>query len=214
MTGRYAQIAFSPAVRAHQRVHGSVAAYDRMAANGGARPDSLGEDEKAFIEQMESALIASVGEAGWPYVQHRGGPAGFLHVLGERTIGFADFRGNRQYITRGNLDHNPRVALFLLDHVLQARMKIFGNARVVEPEEDPELLAWLAPEDYPAKVERAVLIDVEAFDWNCRQHIPRMYPAESVESTVAELQGRIAMLEAQLESTGTSPKGPGHLADS
>lgn len=141
-------------------------------------------------------MIATVGETGWPYVQHRGGPPGFLRVLDQHTLGLPDFRGNKQYVTRGNLDHDERVALFLLDQVHQARMKIFGRARAVERDEDPGLIARLTTHDYPARVERALVITVEAYDWNCRQHIPRMYPADLVENTVSELKHRIAELKS------------------
>lgn len=198
MTGHYAQIAFTPTVRAHQSRQGSAAAYDRMAAAAPRSADPLGEDEAAFIESRDSIMIATVGETGWPYVQHRGGPPGFLRVLDQHTIGLPDFRGNKQYVTRGNLDHDERVALFLLDQVHQARMKIFGRARAVEPDEDPGLIARLTTHDYPARVERALVITVEAYDWNCRQHIPRMYPADIVENTVSELKHRIAELESLL----------------
>jgi predicted pyridoxine 5'-phosphate oxidase superfamily flavin-nucleotide-binding protein len=125
MTGHYAHIAFTPSVREHQLANGSAAAYERMAAGAAYEGDVLGSDEALFIESRESFFLASVSETGWPYVQHRGGPPGFLRVMDERTLGFADFRGNRQYVTRGNVDHDARVSLFLIDYALQARMKIF-----------------------------------------------------------------------------------------
>lgn len=197
MTGHYAKVAFTPRVTRHQATHGSARAYARMAESADG-PDRIGPDEAAFIESRDSFFIATVSETGWPYVQHRGGPPGFLKVVDEATVGFADFRGNRQYITRGNLDHDPRVSLFLVDYQLQARMKIFGRASVVEPEDDPGLLGRLTPPDYPARVERAFLVTVEAFDWNCRQHIPVMVPLRTVQHTISELTGRITRLEAEL----------------
>lgn len=206
MTGRYAQLAFTPLVTRHQAAHGSADAYRRMAesAEGANR---IGPDEVAFIESRDSFFIASVSETGWPYMQHRGGPPGFLHVLDEATLGFADFRGNRQYITRGNLDHDPRISLFLVDYQLQARMKVFGRARVVEPEEDPELVDRLTPADYPARVERAILIDVEAFDWNCRQHIPQTVPLETARRAISELADQITRLEDELATVrGSGPE--------
>ncbi|OIJ27448.1 pyridoxamine 5'-phosphate oxidase family protein [Nocardioides luteus] len=197
MTGHYGQVAFTPLVAEHQAIHGSAAAYARMAEVDGV-PDRIGRAEAAFISSRDSFFLATVSETGWPYVQHRGGPPGFLKVVDETTLGFADFRGNRQYITRGNLDHDERVSLFLIDYQLQARMKIFGRARVVEPEDDPELVASLAPVGHPARVERGILIDVEAYDWNCKQHIPQLVPLAVARNTVAELTERISELKAQL----------------
>ncbi|MFD4325575.1 pyridoxamine 5'-phosphate oxidase family protein [Nocardioides sp. NPDC058538] len=197
MTGHYGQVAFTPLVTEHQAIHGSAAAYAPMAEAGDA-PDRIGRGEAAFITSRDSFFLATVNETGWPYVQHRGGPPGFLKVVDETTLGFADFRGNRQYITRGNLDHDERVSLFLIDYQLQARMKIFGRARVVELEDDPELVGSLAPAGSAARVERGILIDVEAFDWNCKQHIPQLVPLETARHTVAELAERISELEAEL----------------
>ncbi len=197
MTGHYGQVAFTPLVAEQQAIHGSAATYARMADVDGV-PDRIGRAEAAFISSRDSFFLATVSETGWPYMQHRGGPPGFLKVIDETTLGFADFRGNRQYITRGNLDHDERVSLFLIDYQLQARMKIFGRARVVEPDDDPELVDSLAPVGHPARVERAILIDVEAYDWNCKQHIPQLVPLAVARNTVAELTERISELEAEL----------------
>ena len=197
MTGHYGQVAFTPLVTEHQTIHGSAAAYARMAEAGDA-PDRIGRGEAAFITSRDSFFLATVSETGWPYVQHRGGPPGFLKVVDETTLGFADFRGNRQYITRGNLDHDERVSLFLIDYQLQARMKIFGRARVVELDDDPELVGSLTPAGSSARAERGILIDVEAFDWNCKQHIPQLVPLGAARHTVAELTQRISELEAEL----------------
>ncbi|MGW6424032.1 pyridoxamine 5'-phosphate oxidase family protein [Nocardia sp. NPDC055053] len=197
MTGHYAQVAFTPLVREHQRVHGSLRAYERMAQVPG-EADRIGPDEAWFIGERDSFYLATVGETGWPYIQHRGGAPGFLKVLDTRTLGFADFRGNKQYISRGNLDHDDRVSLFLMDYAAQSRMKIFGRARVVEAAEDPELLASLVVDGYRAQVERAVLIEVEAFDWNCRQHIPPLYPRAAVAEVMQVLRDRIAELEGEI----------------
>lgn len=196
MTGNYGQVAFNPAVREQQRKHGSLRSYERM-AEVPAVPDVIGPDEAWFIGERASFYMATVGETGWPYIQHRGGPPGFLKVVDPHTLGFADFRGNRQYISRGNLDHDDRVSLFLMDYAAQTRLKILGRADVVEAEEDPQLIASLAVEGYPAKIERAVLIDVEAFDWNCRQHIPQLYPREAVAAALGELRTRIDELERE-----------------
>lgn len=201
MTSRYAQVAFTEKVKHHQQRHGSDRAYRRI-VEGTAVPDRIGPDERLFISLRDSFYIATVSETGWPYVQHRGGPVGFLRVLDEHTLGFADFRGNRQYITRGNLDHDNRVSLFLMDYAHQVRMKIFGRARIVEVADDPELIAKLAVEGYKAKVERAVLIDVEAFDWNCHQHIPQLVHLDEVENVVRALQDRITTLESSAVNAG------------
>ncbi|MER5321683.1 pyridoxamine 5'-phosphate oxidase family protein [Streptosporangium roseum] len=191
MTSRFAQLAFTEDVQRHQREHGSDRAYRRMLeASAGA--DVLGEAERAFIEQRESFYLASVGQTGWPYIQHRGGPPGFLQAVDERTIGFADFRGNRQYITVGNLDHDDRVALFLMDYAYQARLKILGRARVVEGDSP------LAVAGYRATTERTVLIEIEAYDWNCHQHIPQLFPRETVENALTSMQERIDRLEREL----------------
>ncbi|MFF0543318.1 pyridoxamine 5'-phosphate oxidase family protein [Nocardia thailandica] len=196
MTGHYAQVAFTPLVRAHQEAHGSARSYERMARVPEA-PDTLGAAEIDFLAGRDSFFLATVGETGWPYIQHRGGPAGFLRVLGPRTLGFADFRGNKQYISRGNLDHDDRVSLFVVDYPTRTRLKIFGRARVVEPEADAELVAALTMPGYPARVERAVLIEVEAFDWNCHQHIPELYPREAVAAALDSLRERIGDLERE-----------------
>lgn len=197
MTGRYAQIAFTPDVQRHQELHGSRGPYARMAEAAAPVPDPVGPDEAHFVGERDSFYMATVGETGWPYIQHRGGPPGFLKVLDPHTLAFADFRGNRQYISRGNLDHDDRVALFLMDYANAARMKVFGRARVVEAADDPELMSRLAMPGYPAKVERAVLVDVEAYDWNCRQHIPQLFPRDAVEYTIRGLHERVAELEAR-----------------
>ncbi|MBC9719356.1 pyridoxamine 5'-phosphate oxidase family protein [Streptomyces sp. TRM66268-LWL] len=207
MSNRFAQLAFTPAVRHHQKVHGSDRAYLRMAA-GPEERDRIGVDEAAFIAQRDSFYLSTVSETGWPYIQHRGGPRGFLRVLDEHTLGFADLRGNRQYITRGNLDHDGRVALFLMDYAHQARLKILGRARVVE--DDPATLAALAVEGYRGRPERALLIDVEGFDWNCNQHIPQLLPRRDVEEALVTLHDRIAELER--ENAGLRA-GPDELAD-
>jgi uncharacterized protein len=194
MASRFAQLAFTPGVQRHQRDHGSDRAYRRL-VEGPAVADRLGSDERLFIRQRDSFYLATVGETGWPYIQHRGGPLGFLKVLDDCTLGFVDFRGNRQYISRGNLDHDNRVSLFLMDYAHQTRLKMLGRARVVD--DDPKLISRLIVGGYPAKVERAVLIDVEGFDWNCPQHIPQMFSRDAVEQALGTLEKRIARLERE-----------------
>ncbi|WP_067699418.1 pyridoxamine 5'-phosphate oxidase family protein [Nocardia jejuensis] len=196
MTGHYGQVAFTESVREHQREAGSLRSYERMTSVP-ALADEIGPDEAGFIGERDSFYLATVGETGWPYIQHRGGPRGFLKVIDAHTLGFADFRGNRQYISRGNLDHDDRVSLFLMDYAAKARMKIFGRARIVEIADDPTLVAALTVPEYQAKVERAVLIEVEAFDWNCRQHIPELYPRDAVAQALGSLRDRVAELERE-----------------
>lgn len=197
MAHRFAELTFTPAVLAAQARLGSQAA--RMLADSRPRGQRLGEDEAAFIAARDSFYMATVSESGWPYVQHRGGPAGFLRVLDEGTLGFADFRGNRQYLSVGNLSQNDRVCLFLMDYPHRARLKVLGRAERVE---DPALLARLSPPD--ARVEGGFLIRVEAFDWNCPQHITERYTLAEVEAAVAPLRQRIAELEAALSAAQAS----------
>lgn len=198
MGHRFAEIAFTPAVKAAQEAQGSRANYLPF-EEGEAHHDRLGPAEAGFIAERDSFYIGSVSETGWPYVQHRGGPPGFLRVLDDRTIGFADFRGNRQYVSLGNLALNDRVALILMDYAHRRRLKILGRARALGPgEDDPALLARLELPNYRARVERGLLLTVEAFDWNCPQHITPRASAAEVTGITTPLRTRIAELEAEL----------------
>src|SRR5271166_4381246 len=163
-------IAFSPAIKAVQARKGSRQAYGRM-EDRGSWPTRITPDLAAFIEAQTSVFLATASADGQPYIQHRGGPAGFLRVLDEETIAFADFAGNRQYITQGNLADNPKAHLFLIDYAHRKRIKIWGEARVVEG--DAELMAKLMPENYKARAEQVLLFTVLAWDANCPQHIPQ-----------------------------------------
>jgi len=179
MARAFAKIAFTPNVQAAQARMGSRDAY-RTAELGDAEAVQLSNYEVEFIAARDSFYQGTVGENGWPYVQHRGGPTGFLKVLGPQTIGYADFSGNRQYISVGNLDGDDRVSLFLMDYPGQRRLKIWGRARLIDADMEPELVARLESPDYRARVERGVLITVEAFDWNCPKYItPRFTEQES-----------------------------------
>ena len=187
-------IAFSPAVKAVQERRGSRTAYARLEQNGGW--DTMVDAVLAkFIAGMRSFYLATASKDGQPYVQHRGGPPGFLRVIDETTLAFADFTGNRQYITTGNLAENPRAVLFLMDYLHRKRVKIWGQARVIE--NDPELIARLFPEDYRARPEAAIIFTVEAWDANCPQHIPQMVFAEDVAAAIEVFNERIAALEAE-----------------
>jgi uncharacterized protein len=178
MTDTYGQMAFTEAVKAMQDIQGSRNAYARS-GTGLDRKRRLGQEDSNFIRAQDCFFLASVSETGWPYIQYRGGSGGFLHVLDDRRLGFADFCGNRQYITTGNISGNDRVALLLVDFAQRRHLKIFGRMRSIEPADDPELAAPLTDRAYDAAhnavVERLFVIGVEAFDWNCPQHIrPRL----------------------------------------
>ena len=178
MPRRYPQLTFTDSVKRTQEAYGTRAKASRMEAL--ERDDRrLTEAERSFIATRDSFYMASVGETGWPYVQFRGGPPGFLKVLDERTLGYADFRGNMQLISMGNLQHEERVALILLDYTQQRRLKIMARARAHRAEERPDLLELLEDPTYRARVRRVLVLEIEAFDWNCPQHItPRFTRAE------------------------------------
>ena len=188
-------VAFTPAVKAVQERKGSRAAYRRVEERGGWRT-KVTPDLAAFLAERDSAYLATASLAGQPYIQHRGGPKGFIRVLDDETLAFADFSGNRQYITTGNLAENDRAYLFLMDYARRRRVKIWGRAKVVE---DAETVAKLMPADYAARPEQAIVFTVEAWDTNCPQHIPQKFDAADVAATVHKLQARIAELEAENE---------------
>ena len=188
-------IAFTPTVKAIQTRKGSRAAYRRMEDKGGWRTE-ITPDLAAFINEQRSIFMATVSSSGAPYIQHRGGPPGFLKVLDPRTLAFADFTGNHQFISQGNLSDNPKVHLFLIDYAKRKRVKIWGEARVVE--NDPALVDRLMPENYRARPEQAMLFHIAAWDANCPQHIPQRFEAEDVVHALAERDARIADLEARL----------------
>ncbi|WP_407660425.1 pyridoxamine 5'-phosphate oxidase family protein [Kaistia algarum] len=189
-------VAFSPTVKAIQQQKGSRRAYARQEEAGGW-PDHIDPGMAAFIGAQTSVFLGTASAEGQPYIQHRGGPPGFLKVLDSKTLGFADFAGNRQYITLGNLADNPKAFLFLIDYTHRRRVKIWGTARMVEGDEP--LLRRLMPEHYKARPERALLFDVAALDINCPQHIPQRFEAADVSAALAARDQRIAELEGELE---------------
>ena len=180
MAHRYSEILFTDAVRAAQERFGSREQGERLRARGQAN-DTLTDAEREFIQARDGFYLASVSESGWPYVQFRGGPAGFVRALDGKTLAYPDFRGNRQYISTGNMEHDGRVALLFMDYARPARLKLLGRARVVDAAQAPQLARQLQLPDYRARVERAVLIAVEAFDWNCPQHITPRYSAAEID---------------------------------
>ena len=187
-------IAFSSSVKAAQERRGSRAAYVRMEKKGGFAT-AIDAPLANFIADARSFYLGTANRNGQPYIQHRGGPPGFLRVLDQKTLGFADFSGNRQYITTGNLEDNPRAMMFLMDYVDRRRVKIWGTARIVE--NDPQLIARLFPEGYRARAEAAILFSVEAWDVNCSQHIPQMLFADDVARAMRGLEARLERLEAE-----------------
>lgn len=194
MTGISSDIAFTPTVKAIQQARGSREAYARMEAQGGFR---TGIDERliATLAEANSAYLATATADGQPYIQHRGGPRGFIRVVGERTLGLADYTGNRQYVSTGNLIDNPRAFLFLMDYARRGRIKIWGKARFSD---DPAIIAQLMPPDYRATPQAALLFDIEAWDINCPQHIPQKFDADQVAAALAERDAEIERLKAEI----------------
>ncbi len=189
-------VAFTPSVKAQQRAKGSRETYEALEKNG-AWETRITDDLADFIGAQTSVFLATANAEGQPYIQHRGGPKGFLHVLDDRTIGFADFAGNRQYITLGNLADNPKAFLFLIDYANRRRVKIWGELRAVE--DDPALTSRLIPEAYRARGERVLLFKVSAFDINCPQHIPLRFEAADVAALLAARDKRIEELENEIK---------------
>ena len=188
-------VAFTPTVKAIQARKGSRNGYAQREQKG-AWPTEISDDLKGFIEAQTSVFFATANAEGQPYIQHRGGPPGFLRALDNKTIGFVDFAGNKQYITSGNLTDNPKAYLFLIDYMMRRRIKIWGTARVVEA--DAELMAKLMPEGYQARPEQVILFTVAAWDSNCPQHIPQRFEAADVAAAIAKREQRIAELEAEV----------------
>jgi len=191
----FLDITSTPSVKAAQAANGSAELWSDF--HGHRAFDRFTEAESQFIATRDSFYMASVSENGWPYVQHRGGPAGFLRVLDDKTLGFTDFRGNRQYISVGNIAADDRVALFLMDYPNQRRLKILAHAEERDLASDPELATRLATPGYKAKVERAMLFHLEAFDWNCPQHITPRYTESELTEILAPVRGRIEELQVE-----------------
>jgi uncharacterized protein len=208
MTHAFADIAFTPAVKAAQQREGSRAGYARAFERdaGEVSHRELGPDEASFIAEQRSFVMATVGETGWPYLQHRGGPQGFVKVLDARRIAWADFAGNRQLISIGNAAGNDRVALILIDYAHRVRLKLLGRLSIADFDaRDPAHAALLEP-GYAGKPQRVFTIAVEAFDWNCPQHIPVRIDAEDVQRALDERDARIAGLEARLRQLEAAPR--------
>lgn len=199
MTRPPSDIAFSPAVKAEQLRRGSRAQFEAM-ERGRGWPSTVTPDLAAVLAAARSFYLGTASVAGQPYIQHRGGPPGFLQVIDDRTLGFADLSGNRQYITTGNLAENPRAFIFIMDYARRRRTKIWGRARIVE--DDEALLARLRPAQGQATAERVILFTIEAWDRNCPQHIPQLIPIEDAAVALQQLQQRVAELESELARLG------------
>lgn len=198
MGHKFAELAFTDTVKGIQHTQGSRNAYARMEGVEDSHYQ-LGQLETEFIAQRDSFYMASVSETGWPYLQHRGGPAGFMRVIDERTLGFADFRGNRQYVSTGNFQTNDRVSLFFMDYPNRRRLKLLGRVRLLG-EQETDLLSRLTMAQYRAHIERGFVINVEAFDWNCPQHITPRYTRSEVDALVAPLLTEIEDLKQHIQS--------------
>lgn len=197
MGHKFAELAFTGAVKNIQSDQGSRNSYARMEV-GDDYNDVLGPNEAQFIAARDSFYIATVSETGWPYVQHRGGPVGFVKILDDRTLGFADFRGNRQYVSIGNLCRNDRVSLFFMDYPNKTRLKLLGRVHTLDPS-DQETLQKLSLDDrHRARTERGLRVSVEAFDWNCPQYITPRYTKAETDQAVSSLQAKILELEEKL----------------
>jgi predicted pyridoxine 5'-phosphate oxidase superfamily flavin-nucleotide-binding protein len=202
MTQYPSDVAFTKAVKAVQQKKGSRAGYARMERGRGWRT-TVTPDLAAFLAELDTFYLATATADGQPYVQHRGGPPGLLKVIDEHTLAFADFAGNQQYVTLGNLSENPKAFLFLMDYANARRLKVWGTAKVVE--DDPALLEKLRDPDYPGEVERAIVFTIEAWDVNCPQHIHRRFSQRQVAPVIERLEGRVAELEAEVERLRLRP---------
>jgi predicted pyridoxine 5'-phosphate oxidase superfamily flavin-nucleotide-binding protein len=209
MQHRFFSTAFTHSVQAEQARHGSQAAYARLAAAvDPEEADGLTPTEISFVSARDSFYLGTVSETGWPHVQHRGGPAGFVHVLDARTLAWADFSGNRQYVSIGNTAVNDKVALIFVDYPARQRLKILGRMTTAEIGDRPDLRAQLEMAGYRAKIEHAIQVRVEAFDWNCPQHIEPRFSLSEIQGLIEPLQKRIADLEKQVRNQASGRESP------
>ncbi|WP_298928167.1 pyridoxamine 5'-phosphate oxidase family protein [uncultured Ramlibacter sp.] len=209
----FTRIAFTPSVREAQAHYGSRSPRSEAEANSG-EPDALTEAEADFIEQMDGFYQATVNEDGWPYVQFRGGPRGFLRVLDAKTIAFADFRGNGQYISVGNINAAQRIALILMNQAAPARLKIWGTARVIDRSNDPAFIEALQVKGYTGRAERAIVIDVLAYDWNCPQHITPRFTRSEIREMNGPLLAEIEALRKRVPAPTAAGQASGAAGDS
>jgi predicted pyridoxine 5'-phosphate oxidase superfamily flavin-nucleotide-binding protein len=199
MAYHYGSLLFTTAVQAWQERYGSRRAYAKLSAASGETSDRLGPHESEFLAARDSFYIASISASGWPYVQHRGGPRGFLKIIDDRTLAFADFRGNKQYISTGNVTTDPRVALILVDYPDQMRLKVLGRAEVLAGADATAWLPKVSDPTYQATIERVFVILIEAFDWNCPQHITPRFTEGELRGLLAPVEDRMRELERENE---------------
>jgi predicted pyridoxine 5'-phosphate oxidase superfamily flavin-nucleotide-binding protein len=195
----FGSLVFTPVVKALQERYGSRRSYAKREQSLFSQ-DALGPDEEGFLAECDSFYMASIGETGWPYVQHRGGPSGFLKVLDQHTIGFADFRGNKQYVSAGNLTTNDRVALILVDYPRQARLKILGHVQIFEGSDAKDWIEKLRDPGDATPIERVFIIHVDAFDWNCQQHITPRFTEEQIGNVLAPIEKRMEQIVKENEN--------------
>jgi predicted pyridoxine 5'-phosphate oxidase superfamily flavin-nucleotide-binding protein len=212
MARNFGSLVFTPVVQALQEKYGSRRQYARM-VEGSHKADRLGAGEVEYVSERDSFYMASVGSTGWPYVQHRGGPKGFLKAIDDHTLAFADFRGNKQFVSTGNLMTDDRVALILVDYPRQLRLKILGHAEIFEGDAAHEWIARLREPGYRATIDRVFVISVEAFDWNCPQHITPRFTEEEIREMLEPFERRLEELELEnkklreaAQHSGTSPR--------
>jgi predicted pyridoxine 5'-phosphate oxidase superfamily flavin-nucleotide-binding protein len=207
MTRSFFDLAFTPAVMAEQQRRGSRAGYAHAAeTSDDTERVSLSEQEVNFIAARDSFYLASVSETGWPYVQHRGGPIGFVRRVDNRTLGWAEYVGNRQYVSFGNLSEDDRVAIIFMDYPRRHRLKVLGHARSFELAERPDLTLELAVDHYKARIERLMIVTVAAFDWNCPQHITPRFSLDEIQELVSPLRAKIAELEERVALQREDPR--------
>ncbi len=194
MTHAFSKLMFTPAVRSEQNRRGSAKAYDNFLLDDAKPMDSFTAAEAQFITARDGFYQASMSQSGWPYVQFRGGPPGFLHIVDEKTMAYADFRGNRQYVSTGNLSSDNRISMILMDYPNRRRLKILGTVKLVSFDDDPHLVESLCVKGYRGRAERAVIITLKAFDWNCPQHIPQRFTHDEMAPLVQHLEDQNAAL--------------------
>ena len=199
MTRAFTEISFTPSVLALQKQNGSAEGYSKFMSPEADRADRIGPAEAEFILGRDGFYQATVSESGWPYVQFRGGPTGFLKVLDDQTIAYADFRGNRQYLSAGNLTDDDRISMILMDYPNRRRLKVWGRAKLTDSSDDLELMTQLQDLSYRGRPERAVVITVEALDWNCPQHIPQRMTLEELEPQLETIRAELSRLKSENE---------------
>ena len=207
MPRAFAKIAFTDDVRSEQARHGSAGGYAKFLSDDVQGGNALGPDEAAFVQARDGFYQATVSQTGWPYIQFRGGPVGFLHVLDNRTIAYADYRGNRQYISTGNLAGDDRISLFLMDYPNRRRLKIWGRAHILDGDDAASALKIVHDSEYSGRPERVVVIRIEAFDWNCPSHIPQRLTQTELAPYLSDLRDQIARLKAENDRlNGAEPR--------